>query len=212
MKNLYNLILACLVLLCLISCRKTYQAGAYVKAVEQKDNGLRQEMVIEEKGIRFETQFRPPLYSALKEMGTENFDDEELQKLKKDYEQTIWFEFKIAAKDNDYDVLKGSLTPSEYTERLKYLSGAAKQDFSLRLNEGDTLPCAFYHFERTYNMTPYNTLLLGFDRALADKSGLALKKDIELIYNDKLFEAGRISFSIDHSQIKNFTEVNIDHL
>jgi hypothetical protein len=72
-----------------------------------------------------------------------------------------------------WNILNYGLTDkSQEQERLFYFSYAMQQD--LQLIEGqDTLPCALYHFERSYDLSKSRTFVVGFPKGkdpTADKT------------------------------------------
>lgn len=77
---------------------------------------------------------------------------------------------------------------SEYDARIKYLSFDMQEDITMETESGDQVPCSLFHFERTYNITPYSTFLVGFDKTLL-KEG-----DKTFVFNDMLFNHGKIKF------------------
>ena len=57
------------------------------------------------------------------------------------------------------------------------------------VRDQDTIPCSLYHFERTYNIAPYCTLLLGFDKKFKKFSSY------QILYVDRLFSNKIITFN-----------------
>lgn len=88
------------------------------------------------------------------------------------------------------DLLKSiSTNTAAYEENLKYCSFHIQKDLKAVINHRDTLPCAFSHFERTYNLIPEIRFQSAF---LADSSQLPIKA-ISLLWQDNL---------LSHKQIK----------
>lgn len=73
---------------------------------------------------------------------------------------------------------------------LRYLSFEFQKDIKLKVN-GETYPCTFYNFERTYGLTPYATAVIAFDTK--KKKG---KKKILL--SPKFMNVGVIPFEISN--------------
>jgi len=101
----------------------------------------------------------------------------------------------IFLQEEDKNLLEQRFTGKSYTEGVKYLSFAIRDDFYLVASTGDTIPCIGVHFERNFKITPYKKALLYFDIIPSEST-------ISLVYNDSLFGAGKLLFNFKEKPIK----------
>ena len=83
---------------------------------------------------------------------------------------------------------------SQYHRRLEYYTSHVQRDLKLVVGS-DTLDCSLSHFERTYGVAPYNTLVLAFDGGQESEEGFSL------IYDDRVLGLGRTKFTIDQKDL-----------
>lgn len=93
----------------------------------------------------------------------------------------------------------GTVSGPEYFARLQYFDFDAKQDIYL-VHGSDTIPCAYYHFERTYDMVPFNCINLGFP--LQEP-----REKLRLFFDERVLGTGRIIFELDQKKIKKANSV-----
>ncbi|MCH2236141.1 MAG: hypothetical protein MK078_18055 [Crocinitomicaceae bacterium] len=97
-------------------------------------------------------------------------------------EQLFYFDF---ADELKQDILKKNFKEG-YEEAVSYLAFGVENDFQL-ISGVDTLKSNYAQYERTFHLAPYERVLVSF-------SGANFTEDFELIYNDILFNKGRIDF------------------
>lgn len=97
------------------------------------------------------------------------------------------FEF-VLQEENEKDLLKGGYTSLDYTKALEYMSFQIQNDFKVVTSKNDTIPCIGAHYERNYNVAPYNKILLYF-------TDINPNEKLQLLYNDRLFGNGLLKFS-----------------
>lgn len=181
-----------------MSCNRisVVDGANYIKYIDNPDNGLIQEYVDKEKSLKLVSQYKTPEYLAIKEIGPTNFDSDSVLNLSKEFTGGFHFSFNILSTESGYDVIKGKLSPKEYLSRITHMSGEIKNDFKLLIGS-DTIPCSICHFERTYNISPDNILMLVFP---FEKT---TDEDLQLLYDDKLFGIGKVSLTFNNKNIKN---------
>lgn len=182
-------------LLFLCACAKQ-KPGEFVNKVNDKTSSFHSVRVFEDRGLELSMVFKPAEYNALMQINSEKNYKKEFQDALAEQEQSLRFDFRITGLQDGYDVIKDTLPPDLYLERIEYLSGAMTRAFSLVM-DGDTLAPNFFHFERTYNMIPYNNFLLGFDIPRQKVEG-----PLQLIYHDALFGVGIVAFEFDQHTVK----------
>ena len=73
----------------------------------------------------------------------------------------------------------------DYQHRIQYLAFDMQQDIKL-LSGSDTTACALYHFERSYDVKPYTTLMLAFP---------AQELSSTFLYDDQIWGLGPVMFA-----------------
>ncbi|HYG14780.1 MAG TPA: hypothetical protein VEC12_03435 [Bacteroidia bacterium] len=190
-------------LIVLNSCKKSAKvtdAVSYLRYIENKDNGLVKEYKNEEMGLQIKVQYKSPVYMAIKEFDTDNFQYDSMAVLAQEYDGAYHFGFKISSAVNGYDVIKAKLPPKEYLDRITYLSTEVSKDFKLVLGL-DTLPCSICHFERTFNISPHNEFILVFPGRITSE------ENAKLIYDDKIFGIGKLEFDFKRKHFKNIPDL-----
>lgn len=166
----------------------------YVIWVDDKNNGLKVEKTIED--FTYALHYKPLEYVALQELKKDSVSARELKETMERYSGLQYFTFRISTGGTGELLKKKLVNTNDYYARIQYYSFDMQKD--LKLIEGiDTLECMLFHFERTYGVAPYATFVLGFP--LTDG-----KQDKTLVYDEKIFGAGRIYLTI---QAKNYKKL-----
>lgn len=176
----------------------------YFRWVENKENGL-----IKRKEIGnyfFELQYKPTEYVTLQMLQDEKFDSLTFKKESENNSDMLYFTLRIGSiEGNDSPISSNMQESGEFFKRVEYLSFEIQKDF--KLVEGrDTLSCLLNHFERTYELTPYNTFVLAFANPV---EGGVPEKDLKFIYNDNVFGSGTVNFIIKSETINNVPKIKI---
>lgn len=134
--------------------------------------------------IGFSATEVPIQYYLLKDLGIENvvLIDSLYEENKR--ERVLEFVFQ---QDEEKDLLTKDFTGLDYTDAVKYISFGLKKDFYVVTSKKDTITCSGVTFERSYNIAPYQKVLLFF-------SGIDPEEKIQLVYNDHLFRKGILKF------------------
>jgi hypothetical protein len=166
----------------------------YVEWIEDKTNGIKIEKTIE--GFTYSVMYKPVEYVALLDLKKASVAKQELQNKIEEYNGLQYYTFKITTPDEG-ELLKKKLTnTNDYYSRIQYYSFEMQKD--LKLIEGtDTLDCVLFHFERTYGVSPDITFVVGFP--LTEN-----KFDKTLLYDEKIFGAGKIFLTV---QSKNYKKI-----
>lgn len=193
-----------LLFLLLLGCGpKRLPPSDYIKWVENKANGLFIEKDIN--NYSFRLQFKPVEYIIAREFGPENlYKIDEFEARKNQLDSFCYFNLDISSADKKKSVLSEDLVEQkEYYSRLNYYTSFAQNDIKLCAN-GDTLSCSLYHFERTYDISPFNTIVLGFKLPCKLKD---LNSDLQLIYEDKVLSVGEVKFLISKNKLQNIPQL-----
>lgn len=197
MQKAINTILFALVLLCCVSCKHSMKAADYVSYVNNKENGLKK--ISQMAGWDFSLQYRPYDYIMLME-NKGNWNNYNVAKRQSDLKGTAWFSISIKRTDNSITPLRyGIASIDEYNTRLNYYLNEAVKDIQLKYNE-DTLQPVSYLFENNYNLTPQETMIVGF---YLPKGERYPNKTMQLSFTDRIFKNGIIKAEYSENILKN---------
>lgn len=169
----------------------------YAEWVENTDNGLSVKKEIEE--FEFKLIYKPIDYIIDYEYKNGVVKKDSILKRKADLQGYQYFTFKIKSKSGKEIMREGIQSDNEYYERLEYFMESMKDNFVL-VDGNDTLSCKLYHFERTYGLSPYNTMVMTFEEPTNDNKNT---NDKIFIYDDKIFGVGKIAMKISGKDIDN---------
>lgn len=183
-----------------VGCNNSLNKKDYIVWIRDYENGLHRKVTSH--NMIFDVQYKPIDYIISLE-NLSQFKDFSLNSRRKDLGGMIYFTLKIS-NNKAKDIFKDNLhSDQEYYERLYYYSFQFKNDLSLNI-KGKKIPCTAFHFEKSYNMTPDKTFLLGFEKDEIINSG-----DIKLIINDIVFSQKVIEISYSETELRSIPKLNI---
>ncbi len=194
----------CLVLLLLSACgRKDYSTKSYMAFVQSPESGLYKQLSIS--GWEYEIQYRPYDYTILLE--SRNGYSDSLKKARLDQlKGTAWFSIKFRKENSDQSPLRvGVSSLDEYQQRYVYYMSNAMNDISLIYGQ-DTLHPMSYVFETSYNVAPFETMIVGFDLKNGDKMP---GEHMQLIFLDRVFKNGIVKASFEKSSLKGLNNIKV---
>jgi len=167
----------------------------YMTYIDSEKSGLIQKKQLGP--FTIQSEYKTPAYIALKEAYKFNntvssIDISELQNIQEFY-------LRISSKNNNDFLKDGQNSTLNYEQRVSYFSESIKDDISLLINNIDTVPCMFSILERNYGLSPYSTLVIGFN--MKDK-GVG-SQNLSLIINDHVLGVGPVIFQYDYKKFKN---------
>jgi hypothetical protein len=174
----------------------------YMTWVKNENNGLRVTKQIDDN--TFVLQYKPCEFEALLHTMNENITHRQLDSTMKPLQSLQYFTFCIKRLDKKDPAAAAGTDEADYNNRLNYLMFEMQADFKL-IDGKDTLPCAFYHYERNYDLSPENNMLLGFE--LPKEQNVISDKTI--IYSDQLLGTGTIQLTIKAEDIKRIPTLNL---
>jgi len=202
MKGLINAHILLLAATVFCSCKQKLKAVPYIQYVQDEQNGLKKTVTI---GIwQYSFQYKPADYIMLMEHkpSNANFD---FEKRRKNLNRTAWFNISFKLENGTVSPLRYNLTSKEeYDQRLNYFLNGAVHDISLLYNHTDTLHPIGYLFENNYNLTPQETMVVGFD--LPGEAGTV--RDMQLSYSDRIFRNGIIKVSYKKEDLNKVPNLN----
>jgi hypothetical protein len=184
---IYLLIIYCL----LASCDDRLKPVDYKNWIEDPSNGLRIEKTAG--AYVFCMQYRPVEYMAVIEKKKNSISENELDTLIRGFEGMKYYSIRIS-------VINDSLKNHSFTDEavIEYLNFDAQNDFK-SVAGTDTTDCLLYHFENTYGLTQYNSVVLGFPESKS--------KDKTIVYNDSILGTGTIVFNISAESLNKIPQL-----
>ena len=202
-----GILLLCSLIFCLASCsnkREKLSVKEYMNYVNDPSNNL---IVSKElNAIRFNLSYQPvDLMVANRHFG-EQVSEAELVKEINENQNYIYCNFIIKDNEQENNIKKMILSKKEYQNELSYFSSGMQSDF-YAVAGNDTLPCVMYHFENPENISPELRIALGFESSLPIGN-----KEIQVVFDDKVFGNGYIKFVFDKETISAIPAINTKEL
>lgn len=199
MKKAIEITIVIILLISNVSCRKTLAKGEYVQYVKDKNNGLNKMVKVGPWDYCF--QYKPHDYVIL----LEELTSLEKEKRGKELEGTAWFNISFHNRESTVSALRYELTSKDaYDKRLDYFLNHAIDDVKLIYGTSDTLLPIAYAFENNYNLTPQETIVVGFRLPIGEK---APTKDMQIVYDDRVYKSGIIKAKIAKESIENIPNI-----
>ncbi|MBS1780258.1 MAG: hypothetical protein JST70_13080 [Bacteroidetes bacterium] len=182
---------------------KEYAPKNYVSFVESPANGLCRKLSIS--GWEYDMQYRPYDYTVLQE--SRNGMSDSMKKIRFDQlKGTAWFSIRFRKENSDQSPLRvGVHSLDEYQQRYVYYMSQAMNDITLIYGQ-DTLHPMSYVFETSYNVAPFETMIVGFDLKNGNKGP---EENMQLILLDRVFKNGIIKASFEKSSLKELNNIKV---
>jgi len=188
-------------LLVSISCNKPLDGPAYIKYVSDPAHGLIRAIAVGD--MQFEIKYRPHELIMLQECKGA-FQGYPYEQRKADLKGTAWFSISIKCATQRLSPLRyGLSSQEEYNQRLNYYLNEAVKDIWLSYGDAVIAPSS-YLFENSYNLTPVETLIVGF--ILPDDSKNS-GTDLTLSFNERIFESGILKTGFTHQVLSHIPQL-----
>lgn len=155
-------------------------------------------------GLSYYLTYLPKDYLVSNELRKNVISKEEYNQIAQGYGDMTYYLMEIESDEGEELARHKLVGNADYTERIKYLSFEMEKNIKLVTASGEEFPCVLFHYERTYNVSPKNTFMLGFE--LPEE---AKEKELQLVIDDQLFEAGYIKFKWSPRDIKNLPKIKL---
>lgn len=193
MRDYYRLFIIIVIFCC--SCNNTKSPSEYKKWVDDFKNGLSQQ--ISTGHYELFLKYKPVDYMVINELRSDKISFEQYNAVKEQFGNLVYFDFAIQRDDGT------PLFDSDSTHLAEfYCMDIIQKDFYL-LTGSDSTPCAFFHLIADGNSVK-KTMLLAFD-----KSPEILKNDFSLLYYDRVFGIGPVTFPFYSEYINNIPKLKI---
>lgn len=175
----------------------------FVNWVKDSNNGLVKIKQIND--IQVSLTYLPSAFMIINDLKKENITKKELAAIAIQYEDFEYYLLKIEALKSGKELAKYKISnKGEYEERIKYYSFNMQYDLKAVLDSGNEVPCELYHFERTYNITPYSSFLIGFPKEFIGNS-----KERTIVLEEKIFNKGTIKFKWSTDEMNNIPQIEV---
>lgn len=184
------------ILLVLMGCEtKELEPEQYIRWVDDKENGLIKEESIGK--IKYTVSYRPSDYQKAKYLL-----DNDTFGLKHSETKNHAFIVKMEPIDGKTQILTiNAREKEEPFQRINYYLSEAQNYISL-LEGADTVNVSNYIYERFYNVSPAQNLVMGFQQ----NQNLG-ESDLSFIMEDKIFNTGKIIFNFSKTDLKNIPKL-----
>ncbi len=155
--------------------------------------------------IQLSATYLPSQYLALNEQPN---DRNQLEKIKKEYDNTVTILFNIAPSDQgDGDIMyQGVSEYKEYTERMYSMNFSIGQYFTLNTPSGSYKP-VLSNLENTYSLKNNRKITLVF-APNENEDELIKQPFYDIVYEDEILGTGMHHFRFTRDDINNIPEVN----
>jgi hypothetical protein len=182
---------------------KVLSPSEYVKWVKDPLNGLVKTKQIND--LQFSITYLPSLYMICNDLKKDKITKNELLDLSIQYEDFEYYLLKIEALESELELAKYKVrNQAEYEERIKYYSFGMQRDIIAEIESETQVPCELYHFERTYNITPYSSFLIGFP-----KDAIGDSKERTIVLNEQIFNKGLVKFKWTTAEQDNIPQIEL---
>ena len=201
-----------LLLLLLSSCgQQVLEPAAYVEWMKHPEHGYWRTKTVPP--LEVVAQYKTTDFIIANEKRSNEIEAAAYQAREKELEGMYYWTLKLSINDKNlpnrgakaWNILNyGVEDKQQEQERLMYFSYAMQRD--LKLIEGkDTLPCALYHFERSYDLDKSRTFVLGFPK------GNNPNADKTLLIDIPYFNTGPIKINYSKELLEQAPTMQLHH-
>lgn len=169
----------------------TLSPEEYILWSGRPDNFLIREKDISE--FNYKIKYLPTEQLILNELNKSGLEVnlENITRIGQEYQGMEYFEMRIQVNGFNDELAKYQTADlSQYQTRIAHMSFAMQRNITLSTELKENIQCKLFHFERTYGITPYTTFLFAFS-----KEDIADAYDRTVVYDDELFNKGRLKFN-----------------
>ncbi len=167
---------------------------AFLQWIDNPDHGLTKQKDIN--GFQVSVKYLPPSYLAYREWEGKGFGKSGFDSLLHDYTHSRTFLLTIAP-DREHPersvMFHDVLNRAEYKERVRDLNFNIGEYLQLKTEKGVFLP-VLHHMENTYELADHRSIYLVFSDKDLENPRLTTARELDLVYNDRLFGTGLSHF------------------
>lgn len=170
------------------SCKSELDKEEYVSWIEDYENGLHVTRDVGE--YNFDLQYKPSEYLEIQTAAYTPIGNEEEGKNNMQY-----YTLTVSLNSKRSDLINHDVkNAQEKAEKLYYLSYQFANDIFIEEN-GERFPCQLFHFERSYDLKPSRTFVLGFENPKAESASA------RLIIDSPYFKLGPVKIKVNKNNI-----------
>lgn len=184
-----------ILLICIAGWSLSHQkvsAAKYIKWVEDPENGFIQEQ--NAGSLIYRLKYQPATYKAILAIGKPTVRKNELRQSLETLEGLQYFTLQIK---HQLDAQVLELENKSGMDNLSYFSFQMQERLQLIEND-NRLPCALFHLEPSFGISPYLTIVLAFEREQGSENATKV-----LVYDDQHFGFGELSFQFSDKILAN---------
>lgn len=192
-----------LLILFSVACQKEYLATDLVQHIKLPENGLLKKKQFGE--IVVEAQYKPLSYIIANEIQSNQIDKKVFDKRYEELKGLQYLNLKITTSStNEHNITNYNVfSDAAQQDRLYYLSYRMKEDIVLIEGERE-IPCALYHFERSYDIAKHRTFVLAFERTAFTET-----EDKTLVLDTPVLNTGPIKIKFKAEDINNIPPLKL---
>ncbi|QNR23209.1 hypothetical protein [Croceimicrobium hydrocarbonivorans] len=157
-------------------------------------------------GFQVELVHKPIEVKALESISRHRFNLKEFENNLASLKDMLFLELRFSASGTKDFLDFGIESEEEYNKRLQYFMAYPAEDIFIR-TDSSKIPVASYHFERSDNLKPYQSVLLAFDFSNSSLDVYGLKG--ELHFNETVLGTGGIMFPLQPQN--KLPKLNLDY-
>lgn len=166
-----------------------FKPGSYIK--------------IEREGLQYLLQYRPPGFMALNELkGSGDITQSAFKETLKNYTGGYHFCLRLMTLDTGQVLEHNIRYQGEYYNRIAILNGEFSSLIKGVVEEDDTLYTEFHHYERAYDLRPFEQVLF----TISKKEGRLPR---EIVFDDRIFTGSRVVFQDFKNHLFNQPQLNL---
>jgi len=200
------------IILVIVSCNnpeKIISPLEFISWIDNPENDLIVEKQLND--LLYSLEYKPAEYKTIKNLEKNDFTPEQYRNYLNEFRQFLHFILKVKnLSGNNNPIIDNVSSNEEYEQRIRYLSFDFNKDIKL-ISCNDTIDCTHFHFERSYNVTPYSAFSLGFQLPEDYSDHKKLNCDYTLWIEDKLFGNGYIFLKIENKNLIKIPQIQFDY-
>jgi hypothetical protein len=175
----------------LSSCTNSLDREEFFQWMRNEKNGLH---IVQSSGdYKFDVQFEPSNYVALRQHAES--PGQAVGDVLKEAQNLQYFTLTVGLVNQEGDFLDHNVSNlSQKQQMLYYYSYQFQDDIKLE-DEGTTLPCVLYHFERSADVKNSRTFVMAFENPHKDS------KEVKLVIQSPVFGAVPVGITISKNNI-----------
>ena len=175
-------------------CKEKMTPEGLIQFIHSEASGMRHEYVVNDEKLVI--QYLPSIYWKAAQMLGKNLESQATDSF-------AMFRVYFSNQNESQSLSRHtSVNKGDYLDRLQYLDGDARYDFLFKQGSDTILP-VLYHYERTYDLVPFDCINISFP--------YTVNKDAEfqLEYHDNMFSFGIIKWPVTSKELRKINSIEL---